>query len=200
MFHSKAKNHPDLAPWEQFCKTEARRTAHEFLEGVRRLQTSDPSCMEIPETVFATKFSAHFLDRVVDLTDVQTKALSNEEIDVGPRKEKKVSTSTSKSWWNIFRRRQSKEDRSMLANKRAVGNAAYQASARAAGVLEANVKILDLNSPTQSVSWQPCRLLLTSEQGNHQLEVYCPPKVCVCVRVRVLEGEFVLAPCNGLGT
>ena len=189
MFHSKAKNHRDLAPWEQFCKAEARRTAHEFLEGVRRLQTSDSSCMEIPETVFAAKFSAHFLDQVVDLTGVQSTALSNEEADVGLRKEKKVST--SKSWWNIFKRRQSKEDRSMLANKRAVGNAAYQSSAHAAGVLEANVKILDLNSPTQSVSWQPCRLLLTSEQGNHQLEVYSPPKVCVCVcvLVLVLEGE-----------
>ena len=148
MFSSKDKSRSDLAPWEQFCKDEARRAAHEFLEKVRRLQTTDPSSMEIPENVFATKFSAHFLDEVVDLTGAPAELTMSAE--GGSRRDKKGSS--GKSWWNIFKRKQTKEDRSLLHGKRAVGSAGYQGSARgvsAHAILEANVKMLDLNSPTQ---------------------------------------------------
>lgn len=159
------------APWEQFCKDEARRAAHEFLEKVRRLQTRDRSTMEIPESVFASKFSAHFMDEVIDLTGPASEL-------VLPARDKK--TGANKSWWNIFKRKQTKDEMNL---KKAVWSGGMNqelgrgVSSAAAVIQESTVKMLDMNNSSQYLTWQPCRLVLTSEQGNHQLEVYTPPKV-----------------------
>ena len=206
MFTTKTKNKPESsASWEQFCKDEARRAAHIFLEKVRRLQTEDRSSMEVPETVFATKFSAHFMDEVLDLTGGGVP--NGGILSQGDRRK----SGAGKSWWNIFKRRQSREDRSVIisgaANKNALSNRGLSFShgtSTAIAVLEAHVKMLDMSHSSMelSLSWQACRLVLTSEQGNHQLEIYNPPKVslssqgrkcvvCVCVCVNVTETERV---------
>lgn len=166
-----SKNRPKLAPWEQFCKDEARRAAHEFLEKVRRQQTVDDSSMEIPENVFASKFSAYFMDEVMDLT-----GSPNETGDFSSRNKK---PSTGKSWWNIFKRKQARDDKGSPASSAANKNdtLTHVAPTGTTTILEAHVKMLDMDRSSHALSWQACRLLLTSEQGNHQLEIYCPPKV-----------------------
>ena len=190
---SRGRTRPDIAPWEKFCREEARRAAHEFLEKVRRLQTTERDSMEVPESVFASKFSAHFMDEVIDLTgsSVANGGLhsSGEFSRSGSSSGKKAGAGKG-SWWNIFKRRQSREDRtsvlvgSSAANRNAgVVQQPNQLVRPAAVVLEAQVKMLDMRSCSGlQLSWQACRLVLTSEQGNHQLEIYCPPKVCIyCV-------------------
>ena len=174
MFATKVKSaRPELAPWEQFCKDEARRAAHEFLEKVRRLQTVDRSIMEIPENVFATKFSAHFMDEVMDLTGAQSNSINA----VGDFSTKKKG-GAAKSWWNIFRRKQPRDDRGVVASSAASKNQSNGVGVTSpTTILEAYVKMLDMTNCSQALSWQACRLVLTSEQGNHQLEIYCPPKV-----------------------
>ena len=189
MFTNKTKSRPETAPWERFCKDEARRAAHDFLEKVRRLQTIDQSSMEIPENVFATKFSAHFMDEVMDLTGAPN------DMNVPGDFSRNKKSGTGKSWWNIFKRKQnSREDRGALTGSAANKNASNHSVAHGAAtttttILEAQVKMLDMNKSSHELSWKACRLVLTSEQGNHQLEIYCPPKVrerervCVCVCV-----------------
>ena len=189
MFTNKTKSRPETAPWERFCKDEARRAAHDFLEKVRRLQTIDQSSMEIPENVFATKFSAHFMDEVMDLTGAPN------DMNVPGDFSRNKKSGTGKSWWNIFKRKQnSREDRGALTGSAANKNASNHSVAHGAAtttttILEAQVKMLDMNKSSHELSWKTCRLVLTSEQGNHQLEIYCPPKVrerervCVCVFV-----------------
>ena len=201
MFATKVKSaRSELAPWEQFCKDEARRTAHEFLEKVRRLQTVDRSVMEIPENVFATKFSAHFMDEVMDLTG----APSNTVNAVGDFSTKKKG-GAGKSWWNIFKRKQTRDDRGPLASSAANKNQSNGVGVTSpTTVLESYVKMLDMGNSSHALSWQACRLVLTSKQGNHQLEIYCPPKVRnVCVEERgEMEGWSVhsvsVCTCNPL--
>ena len=185
MFASKPRTRPEIAPWEQFCKDEARRAAHEFLEKVRRLQTTDRSSMEVPESVFATKFSAHFLDEVMDLTGTVPNGSVQDYGRSGSGSGKKVGAGKS-SWWNIFKRKQCRDERGVVlvgssaSNRNAglgSGLVLHQQSAGGSVVLEAHVKMLDMTSSSAELSWQACRLALTSEQGNHQLEIYCPPKV-----------------------
>ena len=184
MFATKVKStRSEVAPWEQFCKDEARRAAHEFLEKVRRLQTVDRSSMEIPESVFATKFSAHFMDEVMDLTGGAPNTIN----PVGDLSGKKKA-GAGKSWWNIFKRRQARDDRGALASSATNKNQSNGvAPTSSTTVLEAYVKMLDMGNSSHALSWQACRLVLTSEQGNHQLEIYCPPKVRR--RERKREGE-----------
>ena len=191
---------PDPAPWEQFCKDEARRAAHVFLEKVRRLQTADRETMEVPESVFASKFSAHFMDEVMDLTgsSVGNGALhASGEFGGRCGSASKKAGGGKSSWWNIFKRRQSREEKTagaLVGSSAANRNAGLSQQQRqlyesggggAAAVMEAQVKMLDMMSPGGQLKWQACRLVLASEQGNHQLEVYCPPKVSVCVCVCV---------------
>ena len=177
MLNAKAKNKRGLVPWEQFCKDEARRAAHEFLEKVRRLQTVDHSCMEVPESVFATKFSAHFMDEVMDLTGAGTPNGLHSSTDF-PRTKK---TTTHRSWWNIFRRKSTRDAVAGIHHdNRNANTRSYPPSgsgSTATVVLEAQVKMLDMSTSSLTLSWQACRLVLSSEQGNHQLEIYCPPKV-----------------------
>lgn len=169
-----SKNRPKIAPWEQFCKDEARRAAHEFLEKVRRQQTVDDSSMEIPENVFASKFSAYFMDEVMDLTGSPNELTSS---DFSRNKK----SSTGKSWWNIFKRKHARDDKGSPASSAANKNDSltHVAPTGATTILEAHVKMLDMDRSSHALSWQACRLLLTSEQGNHQLEIYCPPKVLI---------------------
>ena len=172
MFTTKAKSRPDTLLWEQFCKDEAKRAAHDFLEKVRRLQAVDQSSMEIPENVFATKFSAHFMDEVMDLTGGPPGDLSGEF--------SRKKSGPGKSWWNIFKRRQSRDDKNVAAVNKNDNFSAARGRANTAGantILEAHVKMLDMKGTSHVLTWQPCRLLLTSEQDNNQLEIYCPPKV-----------------------
>lgn len=186
MFNAKAKNKHGPVPWEQFCKDEARRAAHEFLEKVRRLQTVDHSCMEVPENVFATKFSAHFMDEVMDLTGAGTPNGLHPSTEF-PRNKK---AATQRSWWNIFRRKPARRALGGLQDNRNANTRSYPpsgSSSMATVVLEAQVKMLDMGASSLTLSWQACRLVLSSEQGNHQLEIYSPPKVsrerereCVC--------------------
>lgn len=170
MFSSKSR--PKIAPWEQFCKDEARRAAHEFLEKVRRLQTVDDGTMEIPENVFASKFSAYFMDEVMDLTG------GNPPIDLNVSGDYSRNKKT-KSWWSIFKRKQTREDKGAPASSAANKNSSNHTIAHTAAstILEAHVKMLDMDRSSHTLSWQACRLSLSSEQGNHQLEIYCPPKV-----------------------
>ena len=178
MFTSKSKSKArDIAPWEQFCRDEARRAAHEFLEKVRRLQTVDRSTMEVSENVFAAKFSAHFMEEVMDLTGGGPNGFNHSGEFTRNKK-----TGASKSWWNIFRRRQSSrgDDRAALAvaaHKNASNCQDSNDATTANVILEAHVKMLDMKKSSLALSWQPCRLVLSSDQGNHQLEIYCPPKV-----------------------
>ena len=184
MFASKARTRPEVAPWEQFCKDEARRAAHEFLEKVRRLQTTDRDSMEVPESVFATKFSAHFLDEVMDLTGSVPNGRVADYGRSGSGSGKKVGAGKT-SWWNIFKRKQSHDDRggvligSSAVNRNAGGGlrSQHMLQHQCCVVLEAQAKMLDMTSSSAELTWQACRLALTSEQGNHQLEIYSPPKV-----------------------
>lgn len=170
------KTRPSIAPWEQFCKDEARRAAHEFLEKVRRHQTVNDRSMEIPESVFASKFSAYFMDEVMDLTG------NPNELNAPSDFSRNKKSSTGKSWWNIFKRKQVRDDKGSPASTAANKNSSNHCLPHgpltgATTILEAHVKMLDMDKSPHALTWQACRLLLTSEQGNHQLEIYCPPKV-----------------------
>lgn len=47
------------------------------------------------------------------------------------------------------------------------------------------VQLLNLSESEDGMEWNPCKLMLVEQQENYQIEIYCPPKVSVCVYLHV---------------
>ena len=158
--------------WERFCKDEARDAAGRFVERMRGYKQRDPAARGVHESFFASEFSARFIDEVL--------AQSREESKRGgtSRKGRKISGGSvggGRSWWNIFR--WGRSSRASGASGGARRGGSEEATSAGAAVLDGLVSLLNMNDPSQELLWQQCRLLLTSERGNYQLEVFSPPKV-----------------------
>lgn len=167
------------ASWERFCRDEAREAATRFVERTRKYKLRDPAARSVHESLFANEFSACFVDEVL--------AQSREEHSTGTSRfgrRRKVSSGSGgggggRSWWNIFKR--SKTTRGTPSGAGGRGGRRDLEEQRAAGrssvVMEGTVNLLNMADPSQELLWQQGRLVLASEHGNYQLEVFCPPKV-----------------------
>ncbi len=198
--------------WERFCRDQAREKLADFLEQARTYRSRDLTAAGIPDSHFASQFSAYLQDELavrgtcgdhtntVATGDDRSTTTMNGSATHGhaqgprhggyqyaqarPTRASTTSTGASKgkSWWNIFKHKWSNK-----AGGRGRTSSATEAAASV--VLEGTVHLLDMKDPSQELSWQPCKLVLVQEQGNYQLEVFCPPKVrrwfqpCSCVAV-----------------
>ena len=143
-----------IAPWEQFCKEEARSTAAMFIHHVDDYKRRDHGARGIPEAAFAKEFSAAFVDAVLALSPVDQE--DHRLLSQARR---------SKTWWNFFRLGKTKDSgRAEDCNR----------SGRRTVVLESLANHLTVG---ETLLWKPCRLVIAMEHGNSQIEVYSPPKV-----------------------
>ena len=169
------------SPWEQFCREEAKHAASRFVERIRSYKVSDPSVRGVHESFFASEFSASFMEEVLALSREETVATKRgagrfsrsrktSATHTGGHREKGGGGGGGKSWWNIFRwgKSSSRAESKRESEEKATG---------AVPVMEGIVNLLNMNDPSQSITWQQCRLVLAPERGNYQLAVYCPPKV-----------------------
>ena len=162
--------------WGQFCRDEGRQAAWRFMEQVRRYQDRHPSSGDVTEQELSTEFADYFLEEVRALTTPTWSSGSNK------KNERKVSSSSvksgakpAKSWWNIFKNKLSKSTEG--GSRKLSGAGIITSQPDASIVQEGLVCLLNMNDPVQPMSWQQCRLVLTHEQENYQLEIFCPPKV-----------------------
>ncbi len=114
------------------------------------------------------------------------------------RQESKASVKSSsgkKAWWsNIFKWSKSKRDRrnngrpglsssgeylSPSSSRSNSGSNNQQGRRRV--ILDGQVQLLDLNETEGPLQWTQCKLVLAEAQGHHQVEIFMPPKVSVCV-------------------
>ena len=149
------------APWEQFCKEEAQRTAATFMHRVYDYKRRDRRAREIPAAAFAKEFSAAFIEAVLALSTSDQKDDKNHHTHQAPK---------SKTWWNIFKLGKQKGDEGVVDCNQ---------TGRRTVVLEslASQLVVVESSPL----WKPCRLVIAVVHGNSQIEVYTSSKVCVHV-------------------
>ena len=177
-----------MSIWERFCRDQARESAEKFFDKVRRFKERNPSTSDIHDSVFANEFSAAFLEESLFMSSgsgivnglgvnsssggSNTMTMSRQGV-VDQRKGGPQSKGGGRSWWNIFK--WSKFSKTESGNRKT--STASTVTVGAVVVLEGLVNLLNLNDSVQTLTWQHCRLVLLQEQGNHQLEVFCPPKV-----------------------
>ena len=192
--------------WERFCRDEAREAATRFVERTRKYKLRDPTSRSVHESLFASEFSACFVDEVLTQSREEHSTTATKEGGTSRfGKKKKVSSNSGtggggggggggRSWWNIFRR--AKTTRAAASGSPSGRGARRDPEERAAGrslvVMEGTVNLLNMADPSQELLWQQARLVLASDRGNYQLEVFCPPKVrtsrqCVCVCVCIYK-------------
>ena len=120
---------------------------------IERLRSYKESHDDIPESVCVREFATVLTERLA--------GLMNDELNVpGSMKPK------SKHWWNIFKR--GKNTRKSCDTLRE-------------GDREIILDRLLTQMNLQDGDWYKCRVVLLSYQGNHQLEIYTPPKVSYCI-------------------
>jgi len=174
--------------WERFCREQARESATKFFDKVRRFKERNPSTNDIHDSVFANEFSAAFLEESLTMTRSSgmmnglgvsySNGVSN-TMTMSRQGQRKGGSAHTKSggraWWNIFK--WTKFSRSESASKKSSVAGAGGADTRGVILLEGIVDLLNMNDSMQTLVWQQCRLVLLQQQGNHQLEVFYPPKV-----------------------
>lgn len=179
-----------MSIWERFCREQARESAKKFFDKVRRFKERNPSTSDIHDSVFANEFSAAFLEEsltmssgsgIVNGLGVNSSSGGSNSMTmtrqgvVDQRKGGPQSKGGGRSWWNIFK--WSKFSKTEGGNRKTSTASTVTVDGGAVVVLEGVVNLLNLNDCVQTLTWQQCRLVLLQELGNHQLEVFCPPKV-----------------------
>lgn len=195
-------NGPQPPSWESFCREEAKQWASAFLDRVRRFKLRNALARNVHDSTFTNEFSAAFLeessilmanDNANDMVYTNdrpghfttslpsTQALStraNRQESSTPRK----TTSKARSWLShLFKWPKSQRARRTSAASVTSNTPGQGRTTRAnTNVLkEGTVQMLNMNADDSSSSsaWQQCNLMLLEDRGNHQLKVYCPPKV-----------------------
>lgn len=179
--------------WERFCRDEAREAATRFVERTRKYKLREPAARSVHESLFASEFSACFVDEVLALSrEEHSTAAVTKEGRFGKRRKASSNSGTGggggggRAWWNIFRRGKTTRAAASGAGRGARRSDAEErgrdssrgfSSSSSAVVMEGTVNLLNMTDPSQELLWQQARLALASERGNYQLEVFCPPKV-----------------------
>ena len=164
--------------WQFFCREEGRRAAEQFLQRLRAYRDAHEEVSSMPESAFMREFSE----------SVSTQLASTQK----PRSSPSPAHLLNKRdiprphWWNIFRRSKSfKQGASPKANRRTItlgstdSDLARDVVCGREVIIEQTVSQLNISemSLDGQLSWHKCHLVLVHSQGNHQLEVYSPPKV-----------------------
>ena len=191
--------------WENFCREEAREAASAFLDRVRRYKSRNTGARDVHDSTFTNEFSAAFLEESSVLMasgdHAENRSHSNSngyasmlvrsmpspvrlghEDSATSIKSTGSSSRGSKAWWsNLFKwPKGRRERRSGNLNSSSGSSARAISPQRKVVVKEGTVQLLDFSD---ALNWNQCKLMLSEVQGNHQVEVFCPPKVCVCVCV-----------------
>ncbi len=176
--------------WETFCREEARQWASAFLERVRSFKLRNTVASGVHDSTFTNEFSAAFLEESSLLLQSNTNGmLSNgdprgittslsstrsESVEASlppevssPRKANKKSWFSHLFKWSKSRSRTSGASTSRQARQRRNTNV----------FKDELVRMLNLNADESTSAWQSCRLALLEDNGNPQLEIYCPSKV-----------------------
>lgn len=207
--------------WETFCRDEARQWASAFLDRVRSFKLRNTIASGVHDSTFTNEFSAAFLEESsLLLHSTANGMLSNGESrgistslptahaeSVEPSPPPEVTSprkSNKKSWFShLFKWSRSQRNRSRPSG---ASISRQNRTRRNTNVFKDElVRMLNLNADESTSAWQPCRLALLEDNGNPQLEIYCPAKVSCfliyaivfCVH-GVLLGSLINEPCVSL--
>ena len=190
--------------WEHFCREEAREAASAFLERVRRFKSRHTTARDVHDSTFTNEFSAAFLEESTLLMASggtlsptnPTGSLPGElHGRVGRSRETARQRGDSKktSWWSglfkLSKSKRSKERHSSESSTSSVNSASSNRLQHGGSTRQKRkgirvvketvlVQLLNLSEcDIDEASWSTCKLMLVEQQGNYQIEIYCPPKV-----------------------
>ena len=189
--------------WESFCREEAKQWASAFLDGVRRFKIKNALARDVHDSTFTNEFSAAFLEESSILmasgngiahsndhsrhftTSLPSTQARSTRIDHQESSTPRKTTSKARSWLShLFKWPKSQRTRGTSAASVSSNTGQVRATNTNTKVLkEGMVQMLNMNADDSSSSsaWQQCNLMLLEDRGNHQLKVYCPPKVSTYV-------------------
>ncbi len=182
----------NTSSWETFCREEAKQWASAFLERVRSFKLGNSVTTGVHDSAFTNEFSAAFLEETSILLSVGNRMQSNGEAtglatslptastqSINSSPDVSSSRKSSKKSWFSHLFKWSKSQRTQRTRRSNTASVRFRRTTNA--INDDLVRMLNMNAEDSMSAWQSCRLVLLEENGNHQLEVYSPPKVSVCL-------------------
>ena len=160
--------------WRTFSREEGRRAALEFIDKSRAYVQS-ANIPRLQESALVREFATS-LTETLSASQVQPSSSSAQLRSLSPPSLQSTGRKTgggSKHWWNIFKR--NKGDRGVSLGRRDSIKRGFHVDNDPGILLDGILQQMNLVKDTPT--WERCRLLLIDRHGNHQLEVYSPPKV-----------------------
>lgn len=148
-----------------WCREEGKKAALEFKERMRLYREGH---VEVTEAQCIREFA-------ISLTEILSSTSLVAEDTGACRSLSPIATATSvssksKHWWKIFKRGKSLHRKDYARKDISLDNDPNI-------LLDGILTQMNLQNLKETPTWERCRLLLIDRHGNHQLEVYTPPKV-----------------------
>lgn len=170
--------------WRSFCRDEGRRAAVGFMEKARAYLQS--SGARVPEAALIREFATSLMETLARPPSSSSsdllRSLSPPDSLSSPSSSRKTLNG-SKHWWKIFKRNKGDRGGGGLGRRDSMKRGAVRPD-NDPGILLDGI-LHQMNFVKDTPTWERCRLLLIDRHGNHQLEVYLPPKVNIVNRISI---------------